>query len=296
MLLVDRFFPGTGWLEILLLSLYGGFLFYKMSDISKSSYYRKLSWSVFGFVFFLQLILGISGLEKFLMTPGKFHLPVPAMIVAGPVYRGEISFMTILFISTLILAGPAWCSHLCYFGAIDNLAASTGKPIRKKLPYKFFIKNTVLLVVVASALLFRYLGVENYLVTALAAGFGIAGLLIIFTLSVDMHKMVHCTMYCPIGTVIRYLKYINPFRMKINTSCTDCMLCTSHCMYDALNREDIKKRKPGHTCTYCGDCLVSCRHHAIEYRFFGMKPDNARFLWLTITIMVHSVFLGLARL
>ena len=59
---------------------------------------------------------------------GKLHLPVPMMILAGPIYRGHTSVMSILFLSTLILSGPAWCSHLCYFGAIDNYQPHSEKP------------------------------------------------------------------------------------------------------------------------------------------------------------------------
>ncbi|HHJ09824.1 MAG TPA: hypothetical protein ENK25_02915 [Bacteroidetes bacterium] len=50
---------------------------------------------------------------------GKLHLPTPAMILAGPAYRREIGFMTWLFLSTIILNGPALCSHLCYMVSLD---------------------------------------------------------------------------------------------------------------------------------------------------------------------------------
>ena len=92
-----------------------------MQDPAKVSRWRKYTWFVFSVVFFSQLLLGLLVSDKFLMT-GKLHLPVPMMILAGPIYRGHTSVMTILFLSTVILSGPAWCSHLCYFGAIDNLA------------------------------------------------------------------------------------------------------------------------------------------------------------------------------
>jgi hypothetical protein len=38
---------------------------------------------------------------------GKLHLPVPMMILAGPIYRGHLSVMSILFVSTVVLSGPA---------------------------------------------------------------------------------------------------------------------------------------------------------------------------------------------
>ena len=121
-LLIDRFIPGAGWLEILGLSFYAALITEKMLDINQSSLWRRRIWILFSVVFFSQLILGLVGLEKFLMT-GKLHLPIPAIIVAGPIFRGEGFFMLILFAVTVILVGPAWCSHLCYIGAWDNLAS-----------------------------------------------------------------------------------------------------------------------------------------------------------------------------
>jgi len=59
---------------------------------------------------------------------GKLHLPTPSMILAGPAYRREIGFMTWLFLSTIILNGPAWCSHLCYMVSLDYFFVhSSGK-------------------------------------------------------------------------------------------------------------------------------------------------------------------------
>ena len=53
---------------------------------------------------------------------GKLHLPVPALIVAGPVYRGSVGFMLILFLCTILLVGPAWCSHLALHAAFLGVA------------------------------------------------------------------------------------------------------------------------------------------------------------------------------
>ena len=122
MILAERFIKGGGWAEIFLISIYGAFVIYKMQDPVNVPEWRKITWTIFSVVFFSQLIIGLSGFEKFLMT-GKLHLPIPMMIIAGPIYRGQLSVMTILFLSTVILTGPAWCSQLCYFGAFDNLAA-----------------------------------------------------------------------------------------------------------------------------------------------------------------------------
>ena len=92
--------------------------------------------------FFGQLALGIFADPIFLMT-GKLHLPIPAVILAGPLYRFEGLFMPILFISTLLLSGPAWCSQLCYFGAFDAWSAGEnwnekGSPITSKCDTAYY--------------------------------------------------------------------------------------------------------------------------------------------------------------
>jgi polyferredoxin len=217
------------------------------------------------------------------------------MILGGPVYRGQISAMTILFLSTVILTGPAWCSHLCYFGAFDNLAAE-GKTSKEILKHKGVIKSTILLMVIAMALILRWLNIPPVISTLLAIGFGISGIAIMIIYSVKRKKMVHCVMYCPIGTIVNVFKYVNPFRMYIDKSCTLCMHCTKFCKYDALNAEDIRNSKPSVTCTLCGDCLAGCQHNSIKYKFLKMSPERARNLYLTLTISLHAACIAMARI
>ena len=294
MLLAERFFKGAGWAEIIIISFYGAFVAFKMQDPVNVPAWRKLTWTIFSVIFFTQLLIGLSGFEKFLMT-GKLHLPIPMMIIGGPIYRAQLSVMTILFLSTVVLTGPAWCSHLCYFGAFDNLAAS-GKTTKVILKHKAAIKSTILILVIAMALILRWLNVSILLSTMIAAAFGITGVAIMIFFSMKTKKMVHCSLYCPVGTVVNVFKYVNPFRMYIDKSCTLCMNCTKFCKYDALNINDIKNSKPSVSCTLCGDCLAGCHHNSIKYKFFKMKPDNARNLYLILTISLHAACIALARI
>jgi ferredoxin-type protein NapH len=294
MILAERFIRGGGWVEIFLIAVYGAFVIYKMQDPLNVPKWRKITWTIFSVVFFSQLIIGISGFEKFLMT-GKLHLPIPMMILAGPIYRGQFSIMTILFLSTVILTGPAWCSQLCYFGAFDNLA-SQGKTTREVLKNKLAIKSTVLFIVIFSALIMRILKVSGLISTIAALAFGITGIIIMLVFSMKRKKMVHCTMYCPIGSIVNVFKYINPFRMYIDQSCTLCMHCTRFCKYDALNPADIRNGKPAMTCTLCGDCLAGCHHSSIKYKYFKLKPEVARNLYLILTISLHASCIALARI
>jgi len=294
MLLAERFIEGAGWAEIIVISLYGALVAYKMQDPLNVPEWRKVTWTIFSVIFFTQLAIGLCGFEKFLMT-GKLHLPIPMMIIGGPVYRGELSVMTILFLSTVALTGPAWCSHLCYFGAFDNIASS-GKTSREILKHKGAIKSTILVLVIAMALLLRWLNVPLLTSTLIAAAFGITGIGIMILISLKRKKMVHCVMYCPVGTIVNGLKYVNPFRMYIDQSCTLCMHCTKFCKYDALNPADIKNGKPSITCTLCGDCLAGCHHNSIKYKFFSANPERARKIYLLLTISLHAACIALARI
>jgi ferredoxin-type protein NapH len=294
MILAERFIRGGGWVEIMLISLYGAFVIYKMQDPVNVPKWRKITWTIFSIVFFSQLIIGISGFDKFLMT-GKLHLPIPMMILAGPIYRGQLSVMTILFVSTVVLTGPAWCSQLCYFGAFDNLA-SGGKTSRAILRYKGAIKSTILILVIAMALILRWLKVPGLTSTLIALAFGLTGIIIMILFSMKRKKMVHCVMYCPIGTVVNLFRYINPFRLYIDQSCTLCMNCSKFCKYDALNAIDITNGKPSIMCTLCGDCLAGCHHSSIKYKYFNLRPEVARNLYLILTISLHASCIALARI
>jgi polyferredoxin len=227
---------------------------------------------------------------------GKLHFPIPATIIGGSLYRLEFGFMPILFLSTIILSGPAWCSQLCYFGAFDNLAAYSNKIGRKKITNKNKVKNMFFVVFLAGVVLLRVFDLSVIYAIIGASVIGVVGVLIILLISPRSGKMIHCIAYCPIGTLIQYLKFVNPFRLQIQESCTECMVCTARCPYDALNKEDILARKPSITCTYCGDCLDSCHGNFIEYKFIRLQPQKARNLWLIITVAIHAVFMGLARI
>lgn len=292
--LAEHFVRGAGWLQVILITAYAGFLAFRMQDPVKAPKWRIFSWSLFSALFFGQLLLGLLVSDAFLFS-GKLHLPIPAMILAGPLYRYELSFMTLLFLSTVVLTGPAWCSQLCYFGAIDHWAArsaTSGKPVLYSAPLRF----TTLAVTISGALVMRWLGASMWITTILALLFGSIGLAVMLVFSRTRRTMVHCTAYCPIGTLVHLLKKVNPFRLRISPQCTRCMRCLSHCRYDALHREDILKGTPGGTCTLCGDCLAGCPHNAIVYKFFGLSARNAQFLWLFLTISLHALFLAVARI
>lgn len=294
-LMQDRFFPGWGWLEITLLSLYAAWLVPKMLDPKTARTWRPRIWLLFTVVFFGQLALGLIGFERFLMT-GNLHLPVPALIAAGPIYRGEGFFMLILFLSTLALVGPAWCSHLCYVGSWDEFAARAKKrpePMPKPRPV---IRAVITLLVIATAIGLNLAGVSTSVAFFLALGFGLVGVAVMLLCSRRFGQRAHCVTFCPMGLIANLIGRINPFRMRIGPDCTECRACERACRCDALNLAAIRDKRPLLSCTLCGDCVAACRHNQITYRFLWLKPETARVVFYVLIVSLHAAFLGVARI
>ena len=177
-LLLERFIPGSGWLEIFGLGIYAAIITDKLLKPQLTSIWRRKIWMIFSIVFFLQFTLGIIGYEIFLMT-GKLHLPIPGIILAGPIYRWSLSFMVFLFLSSIVLIGPSWCSYLCYFGVWDDVA-SRYKLKPKQLPKKRqLIRFGIFLTIVLVAFGLNYLGTSAMTATFLGIIFGVIGVIII---------------------------------------------------------------------------------------------------------------------
>jgi polyferredoxin len=295
LLVVDRFLPGWGWLEIMLLSAYAFWLTHLFLRTTQTSRLRLQLWLFFSVVVFLQLLLGLLGLSDFLMS-ARAHLPIPALILSGPIFRGTIIFMPFLFLGTLLLVGPAWCSYLCYLGAWDNLAATrTEKPM--SLPawtkgVRWFIFLATILLPVG----LKSFGSSTLLAISVALGFGVIGLLVMGIVSTRMGVLSHCLVYCPISLLTNVLGKVSLFRMRIAPTCNDCLACSSSCRFQALEPDMIQKRQVGITCTLCGDCVSTCTHNSLHYRFLNFSPQVSRIIFVVMIITLHTIFLGLAKL
>jgi len=294
-LLLDRFFPTGGWVTVILLGCYAAWIAGKILKPEDSALWRRRIWALFSAVFFLQILLGLFGFERFLMT-GKLHLPIPALIAAGPLYRGEGFFMIILFAVTLLLVGPAWCSHLCYIGAWDNWAALNKKRAGILPGWTIIVRWLLCLAVFVTAFLLGRSGQPLSLAVTLAAGFGLVGVGIMLFWSRRSGIMTHCTSYCPMGLLANIFGKINPWRIRMGSGCCKCGMCTRVCRYGALGASDIAVGKAGFGCTLCGDCISGCPHEQLYYRFLGVGRDKARAGFVVMIVVLHAIFLGVARL
>ncbi len=299
-LLLDRYLPGLGWLQILALAIYAAWLTRAMASPINHTRLRPRIWALFSLVFFIQLGLGLLGMKNMLMT-GNLHLPVPALIVGGPLFRGSGYFMPILFASSVLLVGPAWCSHLCYIGAWDDLLSR--RSIQKQPAnignFTIWGRLATLLMTIGMALGLRYTGVDGVTAIWIAAVFGLLGVGVMVFFSRRIGVMAHCSAYCPIGLVGNLLGRLSPWRMRMADSCTKCGRCSRHCRYGALEPRHIKAGYPGLSCTLCGDCVSACEatgHLAMRYSCLGLSSATLRMAFVAIVAALHASFLGVARI
>ncbi len=295
-LLLDRFLPAGGIFQAFWLGIYAGVLADFMQNRLVSQYIRPKVWLFFGIIFFAQLLLGLVGLKKFLMTGAPLTLPVPMTILAGPIFRDGGLLMLIVFGATVILTGPAWCSFLCYFGAFDHYASCKQKKPGELPKWSSTLRIGIIAVVVGVAYLLRYFGLPTLYAASLTGAFGIGGIAVIWYWSRKAGVMTHCTTYCPVGFLATTLGKLSPFRVRIDDNCDSCGSCSELCRYGALTKTDIANKKPGDTCTLCGDCSAACENGSIDYSFPLLSPMRSRALFITIVIALHAIFLGLVRI
>lgn len=290
-LLFDRLFAGGGLWQIIGITLFSAWMAYRFYDRHTRVALRERLWLLFGVLFFVQLLLGIT-IDSLFLLSGELHFPIPSVILTGTLYRMSIGFMPILFVATVLLSGGAWCSQLCYFGAFDAVASGRGKHSSSpRLAYRLY----VLFGFVFIAILLRMLAIPTAIGTWMGAVSGLVGLIIILFVSRRQRTMAHCSFFCPLGTVVSYLKYLSPFRYRISKSCTKCMACTTVCRYGALSKRNIEQGKPSIGCTMCGNCSVKCKHNAFEYRLFGISSTTAEHIFAGIVVIIYSLFLCVAR-
>lgn len=294
MLLPERFGPGGGWIAVFVLATYAALLVQKMSDKKAAPLWRKRIWLLFSFVFFGQFVMGVLGANRFLMS-GQLHVPVPAVIVAGPLFRGEGFFMPILLAVTLLLVGPAWCSHLCYLGGVDLLAASSKKRPAPHRKWYWTLRIMLLALTISVAIALRLLGVSGITASMVAVGFGIIGLATMVQISRKRGTLFHCAAVCPVGLLAVIAGKLSPFRMKFTNACDGCGGCGLSCRMSALESVHIKNRTVGLNCTLCGDCLSKCNSTGLAYHFGRWHSPRVRMVFLVLTISLHAVFMGVAR-
>lgn len=86
LLLLHRLVPGWGAVQALLAGLWAGLVYGWLADRRRAPVWRRRIWLLFSCVFFGQLLAGLF-LHSLFLLQGVPHLPVPGLILSGPLYR-----------------------------------------------------------------------------------------------------------------------------------------------------------------------------------------------------------------
>lgn len=300
LLLLERFWPGWGGLQVFLLSCYSAFMAGWLMKPKRTPKVRKMIWLGFSAVFFGQLLLGLLGFERLLMS-GQLHVPAPAFIIFSPLYRGEMSFfMPILVLAATILAGTSWCSFLCYFGPFDALASGSNKkaapwPDRLR-PWLRYGRLAVLLVGALTAVGLGVWGASFNVVMIFTAGFILISFGLMLGLSRKYSAALHCSAFCPLGLLISLLGRLSPWRIRVKTDlCTDCRKCEDVCDYKAITAADRRRGRTRLRCSMCRDCLERCSARAIYVWSPLFSERLGPFVLTAIISILHVLFLAAAR-
>ena len=297
MLLLERFFPGLGMAEIFLAAWYGSFAAGLLADRRKLGKARTRLWLVFACLFFAQFALGLLGVSQMLLT-GRLHVPIPAFILYGGVFRESLNAMPFIVLISTLLLGSAWCSMLCYFGPFDALA-SQGKalqtPPRLLQSALCWGRPAVLAVGIGAAFLLKHIGMSIGTAVSLACSYAFLSLLVMAAFSRRYGGMVHCTAFCPMGLVVSWLGRLSPWRLRVDSSsCDSCGACEKVCRWRAITPESRAKGKVLLRCTLCRDCIGICHKNAISLRCAGLAPQVSEQLFAGVLASLHAIFLACA--
>ncbi len=306
MLLMHRIAPGFGFMQGFLLSCWAAYVVRLLSHAQTKRQTRMRIWRIFSLVFFGQLALGLVGYSIFLLS-GELHLPIPGIILAAPLFRGEGYFMLGLFAVSVFLVGSAWCSYLCYFGVWDATCAEhrRTKPV-PKIPPKLatflpWSAPLFFVLTVAAALFLRLWHVPMQAVLALGLLLGLLLFPALVFLTNKYGFSGYCVAVCPLGVLATRLRFLHPWRIRFTAECTYCQQCVKSCTYRALDAQALQNKKPYATCTLCGNCLAVCKHQGCYLDFawcpcIGGTREWAHAVFSVLITVMHSVFLGVAMI
>lgn len=322
LLALERFFPQWGSLQLALAGMWAALAAGWLSG-KKSPQVRMRLWRLFSLVFFAQLVLGLLLESRFLLS-GHLHLPVPGLIAAAPVYRGGGWFMLGLFTFSTLLAGTAWCSHLCYFGAWDATAAkgcaggprglarmdksadaparAANLPAQQGIPHRApawlpHLRLIMLALTLGIPLLLRLGGAPVEAALACGLLLGLLSLPASLLVSRKAGYAAYCRGLCPLGLLTKWLGRLAPWRVRRTGSCRRCMACVRVCRQDAMS-DPATTIAPNADCNLCRDCVAVCPQKALSVTFYGLPESQswAGPTFIAVLASLHAAFLAMARI
>ena len=229
--------------------------------------YKLRLWLLFASVIVLGFVMG------------GFLCPVTA--VQNIFLKANTGYL-LLFLVPVVLAlvmGRLFCGYICPFGAAQELLhirkwaikiPSRWMNVLSKLRYVLLVYLIGRVLVTGTAILQDYSPFKplfSWGGTPLAIG--VTALFAL--LSIFLYRPF-CRTLCPLGAFLSLLSRFSIFRIRANTSCVSCNLCTKECPNGAIDGGTVDASE----CLLCGECTGICptRSLCIERRWFRKREDT----------------------
>jgi len=259
------------WIAIIAIHL----MFYLSFSIDIQMLEGTLSGSRFlGF----HLIDIFTTLEVFAAT---FHMPINMII-------GTVTILIVY----LIIGGRTYCSWVCPYGMISEIAEKLNNVLVKKkiIKERTFNKNVryifwamfLIMAFTSGYIVFETINVVGILSRVIVYGWsiGLIWVLLVLAIEVFYSRRAWCKYICPIGTTYGMIGWVSATKIEWNDNCDHCMVCHDVCFenhvleltkakYDKQREEKGIKRQyvVNGDCTLCGRCIDVCHSDALKIDF-----------------------------
>jgi polyferredoxin len=160
-------------------------------------------------------------------------------------------------IALALVAGRAFCGHLCPVGSVQELAyaAPVAKIVVGRPRYLEIVRAGVFVASVAAALslvnLLDATGTYDFFTLAITSGFAV--FVALLAVSTVVYRPI-CRVLCPFGLLFSLPSHASLLRLGRTSACVDCGRCERACPTGASGSVSSRRE-----CYLCGRCLDACR-------------------------------------
>jgi ferredoxin-type protein NapH len=109
-------------------------------------------------------------------------------------------------------------------------------------------------------------------------------------------KRIWCTLFCPLGVLTSLLSKFSLIETKIDLEkCPNCKVCAKKCKMDIFSKENGEKIMSSSSCTNCGDCMSYCPKDAIKYRIRNTNIEVKQYFIPIMVVMFITIAAILAN-
>lgn len=228
---------------------------------------------------------GIAFLS-FILLPITLNYFAPFLIVQSSLEK-TFSSMHIVYGCMLvgaIFGGGIWCSTICPFGALQELAPNATR-LKHKLPNLKWLTGGIFLALIFGPILLSgfqkvifFYHMEDMKVSVSSFRdlfrYYIIVMSILF-ITIVLGKRTWCRYLCPmyifnyLGVKISRLLKLPSFKIiSEGEKCIHCNKCTKSCPMGLEVEEMVKENKWNtNECIHCKECIEACKHNVIQTKF-----------------------------